>query len=132
LRLREESVRRQKLVNVLTGTCAILCLTLAVILFKANRSKEKMNEQLSLRVKERTKELSEAFITLKTSQAIQSERFLKVSSDIKALMATVCGLQVISKYIRENDEDRYRFAAGLGFITEQLNNISGYFRQNKG
>lgn len=116
---------RQKYLNFAIAAVALLLFTLAIILVKINKKKEKLNRLLDLKVKERTQALE---IKQTMLQRACDERDLildRIISEIKNAIATVKGLgslarkdtSEISRYLDHVDNTSDRFLQ----IVENLN-----------
>jgi hypothetical protein len=123
LALNQEVILRQKYINVFIGIVVLLLIALITMLVKSNRQKQKINQLLDMKVRERTQELEtnrDALQRACEERDILIDRTLK---DIRNSLATIKGLcsvglkdvndPVALQYIAKMDNVTDKFSATL-------------------
>ncbi|WP_276370545.1 tetratricopeptide repeat protein [Chryseolinea sp. H1M3-3] len=123
--LNEEVILRQKYVNVFIGIVALLLVALAVVLFRSNRQKQRLNLLLDRRVKERTQELESSRDVLQRACEERDIVMIRATSDLKRSLATIKGLCLLGA--QDADEARhYLEKVGVisGAVSDVINKLS--------
>ena len=121
----EESLQRHRVLNVLIGAVGILTMGLAIMLYKINRQKQKVNEVLDQLVKERTFELKNNRDELKRAHDGQTLITNKLSSDLVSSLATLRGLSnMASKDLPQ--EQRVYFNEVEAMAEKLVNQVNKY------
>ena len=121
LTLKEEVIVKQRFLNFLASTVAVLFVMLALIFFKLSSQRKSMNVLLDRKVGERTIALEKSLDDLRRSHDEQEIILRTISSDMKASVATIRGLCALSsgledipvaniKYVKEFEETAGRIA----------------------
>jgi len=92
--IQKESLQRQRILIVSIGIAAILAMALTMVLYKINRNKQRVNDILDQRVKERTSELEINRDELKHAHDQQIILINKLSGDLASSLATLKGLSI--------------------------------------
>ena len=90
--LNEEIISRQRIVNIFIGVVAALVIIVAILLARSNRQRLLLNQQLDIKVKERTKALELNQRELQRAWRERDVVISKASADIQSSMATIKGL----------------------------------------
>ena len=125
LALQREGIRTQKILNLLTGAVALLTMVLVFVLFKSNRRKQRINEILEWRVKERTRELERNRDELKHSHDEKVMVLKKVSSDLTSSWATLNGLSLLAAKDLPEEQAVY-FKAAEATAERIVNSVNKY------
>ncbi len=125
LALQREGIRTQKILNLLTGAVALLTMVLVFVLFKSNRRKQRINEILEWRVKERTRELERNRDELKHSHDEKVMVLKKVSSDLTSSWATLNGLSLLAAKDLPEEQAVY-FKAAEATAERMVNSVNKY------
>ena len=121
----EESLQRHRVLNVLIGAVGILTMGLAIMLYKINRHKQKVNGVLDQLVKERTFELKNNRDELKRAHDGQTLITNKLSSDLVSSLATLRGLSnMASKDLPQ--EQRVYFNEVEAMAEKLVNQVNKY------
>ncbi|CAN5603751.1 hypothetical protein BH10BAC4_BH10BAC4_08810 [soil metagenome] len=118
LLLQGESIRKQKILNSLVGAIAIMIMGITMLLFKIVKEKQRINEILDLRVKERTKELERNRDDLKHAHDEQELILKKVSSDLTSSLATMKGLSSVAT--KDLPKEKLVYFTEAEILTERL------------
>jgi len=110
LKLKELAIEKQRFLNLLVGTVAVLFVMLTLIFFKLSRQRKNMNVLLDRKVGERTLALEESLNELRCSNNDQEILLRAISSDMKASMATIRGLCKLSSGLEEVPGARIRYS----------------------
>ncbi|WP_276370548.1 tetratricopeptide repeat protein [Chryseolinea sp. H1M3-3] len=126
LALNQEVMLRQKYINVFIGIVALLFIALITMLVKSNRQKQKINQLLDMKVRERTQELENNRDALQRACEERDILIDKTSNDIRNSMATIKGLcsvglkdvndPVALQYIAKMDNVTDKFSATLSML----------------
>jgi hypothetical protein len=90
--LQYESIQAQRLLIFSYGTIAVMTIGIALLLFRRNRQKQRINNLLDQRVKERTMELEKNRDELRRVNHSQLMILKKISSESISYLATMKGL----------------------------------------
>lgn len=119
LLLNNEIIVRQKYLNLFIGIVAILLVLLTIILVRINKHKQKLNQLLERKVRERTHELEFNRDALQRSCDERDVLLQKMAADIRSSNATIKGLCNLAKK-DVSQVDRYLdevYAASDNFYT---------------
>ena len=97
LALNEEVIIRQKYLNVFVGLVTLLLVALAIVLIRSNRQKQKINQLLDKKVRERTQELEFNQNVLQRACEERDVLIDKTAADIRRSLATIKGLCGLGK-----------------------------------
>ncbi len=129
LALQEQALSQQRLLNLLIGAVVILTIAIIIILVRANREKELVNELLNRRVKERTVELEKNRDELEHTHSEQAIILKRVSSDLVASLATIKGLSDIAN--AELPEQDAMFFKKAESMTEKMVDYMRHYSNTK-
>jgi tetratricopeptide (TPR) repeat protein len=121
LELKEEAIRRQGLLNLLTGAVAVLFIALAMILVKVNRDKQRVNRLLEQKVKERTQSLEVSLAALQRSHSELGEFIVKTSEEIQRPVITMKGL---SNVMLADSDDPQTTRANVKQLEQIISNLA--------
>lgn len=128
LALNEEIIIRQKYLNVFIGIITILLVLLSVILVRSNKKKQKLNQLLDKRVRQRTQELELNRDVLQRACDDRDALLHKIASDITSSIATIKGLCFLAKNdVREVD----RYMEEVESASERFSQIVNKIVYNK-
>ena len=124
--MQKESLQSQKILIVLIGIAAILAMALTTVLYKINRNKQRVNDILDQRVKERTRELEINRDELKHVHDQQIILINKLSSDLASSLATLKGLSNTANVDLPQEQRAYfnEVEATAEKLVNQVNNYS--------
>jgi tetratricopeptide (TPR) repeat protein len=120
LALNKEVMVRQKYTNVFIAIVALLLIALAVVLFRSNRQKQRLNLLLDRRVKERTQELESSRDVLQRACDERDIVILKATSDLKGSVATIKGLCLLG--VKDANEARH-YLEKVDVITSAVSDV---------
>ncbi len=123
--LNEEVILRQKYVNVCIGIAALLLVALALVLFRSNRQKQRLNLLLDRKVKERTQALESSRDVLQRACEERDILIMRATADLKRSLATIKGLCLLG--VKDADESRhYLEKVGVisGAVSDVINKLS--------
>ena len=125
LSLQQKGIERQKLLNWLTVAVILLTIVLVMLLYKSNRRKQRINEMLDRRVRERTLELEKNRDELKHSHDENVMVLRKVSSDLTSSFATLSGLSNLAAKDLPEEQAVY-FRAAEATAERMVNSVNKY------
>jgi len=126
LSMQEQSIKNQRLLNISFAVSFALIVWLVVILVKRVREKQKINNVLDARVRERTIELEKNRDDLMHSHNEQALVLKKVTSDLVASLATIKGLSEIP-----NDELQKNQVLFVNEAQSMTERISDYLNNHQ-
>lgn len=121
LELKEAAIEKQLIINACTGILAIIFLAAAIIFFRTYRKKRRLNDLLSQRVKERTKELE--LINTSMIRRMQEKNLLtaKILRGIRSKISSLKGMCFVVSNSTD-DHNILNYIRTLEMSVDDLNN----------
>lgn len=116
--LQQEALYKHKLLNSAIGLISILSFVLVWLLFKGNIQKQRINEELNCRVRERTRELERNSDALKLANDEKALILKKVLSELGSSLATMKGLSFLAS--QDLPEEQANYIRQATITTERL------------
>jgi len=118
----EETIKNSRLYAILLGSSLVFAMIGAVLLYRTNQYRRRMNEKLDGLVKERTNELINSNDKLVKSRKELNNFLYKTSHDIRGPIATLMGLTNLTRLEYPNENIDF-FLKKIDSTAEHLNEI---------
>lgn len=126
LKLKEDVITRQNLLNVLTGIIALMLAGLVFLLWRSNRQRKSVNRMLDLKVKERTAALEANHRALRERLEQQDAAVMNDFREIGDAMVTM--REVCAAGLKEaSDADSEQYLQAIASVTEQISSSLNSF-----
>ena len=146
LKLNNDMMTKQRVLNVVVGIVAIMSIALAIVLIQNVKHKKRDNHFLEQKVKERTMELEVNHNELLKSMEERNQQIKRISAEVKSSLATIRGLcklslqdasvinagQYIDKIERASDHLQSGIHRTLGMKRERNIIACPYFIKRRG
>ena len=117
-----KSIQKSRQYAVILGLSFVFALVIAILLYRNNKYRSKMNEKLDSLVKERTNELITTNVKLTKSRQELNNFLYKTSHDIRGPIATLMGLTNLTRLEYPNENIDF-FLRKIDSTAEHLNEI---------